>query len=383
MTSCPVSEFSTLYNLPPAVLLAAECSSQQGQVCVDPLKPADPAELGGIALRGRLGEGGMGTVFYGVTQDGDEVAVKTIRDFWFERPALRSRFEREVEAMEMVQGPRVANLIAAAPPGAPLPWLASEYIRGLTLAQYVAEHGTLSADLAAALGIALAEALVTVHQAGVLHRDLKPGNIILGKDGPRVIDFGLAALTGRPGDLTFSNDVLGTPACMSPEQAISSRDVTAATDIYALGATLTYAMARHYPYEGQSGRDTQSAIADPAVDPDLSGVPPVMLPLLAGLLAYSAEARPPLDEVREELAKLADANQADRADRANRADPAGVVSRLADATYRERPTDPDPPLTDLPRERWPMPQDDPHVPSVLVMEAAERLRRDYAASAPF
>jgi eukaryotic-like serine/threonine-protein kinase len=356
------------------MLLAESAHSQQGQVCVDPLKSADPAELGGIALRGRLGEGGMGTVFYGVTQDGDEVAVKTIRDFWIERPALRSRFEREVEAMEMVQGPRVANLIVAALPGAPLPWLASEYIRGLTLSEYVAEHGAFSVDLAAALGIALAEALVTIHQAGVLHRDLKPGNIILGKDGPRVIDFGLAALTARPGDLTYSNDVLGTPACMSPEQAISSRDVTAATDIYALGATLTYAMAKHYPYEGQSGRDTQSVIADPAVDPDLSGIPAVMCPLITGMLAYSAAARPVLDEVREELVKLADANQAN---------PADAVRRLADATYRERPTDPDPPLIDLPRERWPMPQDDPHVPSVLVMEAAERLRRDYAASAPF
>lgn len=102
---------------------------------MDPLRePGDPAVLDGIALRGRLGEGGMGTVYYGITADGDEVAVKTIRDFCVERPALRSRFEREVEAMEMVQGPRVANLIAAAESGEPVPWLAAEYIRGLTLA---------------------------------------------------------------------------------------------------------------------------------------------------------------------------------------------------------------------------------------------------------
>lgn len=342
---------------------------------MEPLKQGDPTELGGIALRGRLGEGGMGTVYYGVTPDGDEVAVKTIRDLLADRPAHRIRIEREIEAMEMVQGPRVANLMAAADPGAPTPWFASEYVRGLTLAEYAADHGTLPGDLAAALGIALAEALATIHEAGVLHRDLKPGNIILGQDGPRVIDFGLAALAEQPGYLTYTSDVFGTPACMSPEQAISSRDVTAATDVYALGATLVYAAAKHYPYEGQTGRDTQNAVIDPAVDPDLSGVPAVMFPAISGMLAYAAAARPALGEVRKELFRLlADAGQPD---------PADAVLRLAEVTYRERPGAPGSPLTVPPRERWPGPQGDPRVPSVLVRDAADRLRRDYAASAPF
>ena len=254
----------------------------------------------------------MGTVYYGITPDGDELAVKTIQDRYVNRPDLRSRFEREVEAMEMVQGPRVANLIAAAAPGEMRPWLATEYIRGLTLTQYVGEHSTLPSVLSAALGIALSDALATIHQAGVLHRDLKPANVILGPDGPRVIDFGLAALTDRPGDLTVTNDVLGTPACMSPEQAISSRDVTAATDVYALGATLTFAAAGHYPYQGETGRDTQNAITDPAVEPDLSGIPAVLLPTISGMLAYAAAARPTVGDVHAELAKiLADAGQTD------------------------------------------------------------------------
>lgn len=341
---------------------------------MEPLKPGDPTELGGIALRGRLGEGGMGVVYYGVTPDGDEVAVKTIRDFLADRPALRLRFEREIEAMEMVQGPRVANLIDA-DSGARTPWFASEYVRGLTLSQYVADYIVLSADRVAALGIALAEALVTIHQAGVLHRDLKPGNIILGRDGPRVIDFGLAALTEQPGQLTITNDVLGTPLCMSPEQAISSRDVTTATDVYALGATLTYAVAKHYPYEGDTARDIQNALINPAIDPDLSGIPGVMLPAISAMLAYAAAARPALDEVRKELTRiLADAGQDD---------PAVAIRRLAEVTYRERPGAPEPTLTVPPRERWPGPQDDPHVPGMLVKRAADRLRRDYAASAPF
>lgn len=317
----------------------------------------------------------MGTVYYGVTAEGDEVAVKTIRDFYVERPALRSRFEREVEAMGMVQGPRVANLIDAAEPGAPVPWLAAEYIRGLTLNQYLPGHGILPAGLAAALGVALADALASIHQAGVLHRDLKPGNVILSPDGPRVIDFGLAALVDRPGQLTFTNDVLGTPACMSPEQAISSRDVTAATDVYALGATLTFAVAGHYPYQGDSVRSTQSAIANPAVDPDLSGIPAVLLPAVSGMLAYAADARPTVGEAHAQLAGiLADMGLTD---------PDAAIRHLAESTFREQPGDPERPRTIPPPQRLADPEGDPRVPPTLVKEAAERLRRDYAASAPF
>ena len=317
----------------------------------------------------------MGTVYYGITPDGDEVAVKTIRDFYVERPTLRSRFEREIEAMGMVQGPRVANLIAAAARGEPVPWLAAEYVRGLTLTQYVADHGTLPAVLAAALGVALADGLASIHQAGVLHRDLKPGNIILGRGGPRVIDFGLAALTDRPGHLTFTDDVLGTPACMSPEQAVSSRDVTAATDVYALGATLTFATAGHYPYQGETGRETQSAIIDPSVEPDLSGVPAVLLPAISGMLAYVAAARPTVSEARAELVKiLADAGETD---------PDTAIQRLAEATFWDSPGAPERPKTIPPPRRLPDPEADPRVPSTLVRQAADRLRRDYAASAPF
>ena len=342
---------------------------------MEPLKPGDPTELGGIVLRGRIDEGGMGTVYYGITSDGDELAVKTIQDRYVNRPDLRSRFEREVEAMGMVQGPRVANLIAAAAPGEPRPWLASEYIRGLTLTQYVAEYGTLPSVLVAAFGVALTDAIASIHQAGVLHRDLKPGNVILGLGGPRVIDFGLAVLTDRPGHLTVTNDVLGTPACMSPEQAISSRDVTVATDVYALGATLTFAAAGHYPYQGETGRDTQNAITDPAVEPDLSGIPAVLLPAISGMLAYAAAARPTVGEVRAELAKILAA--------AGETDPDAAVWRLAEATFRNSPGAPERPRTIPPPQRLPDPEGDPRVPSALVRQAADRLRRDYAASASF
>lgn len=316
----------------------------------------------------------MGTVFYGVTPDGDEVAVKTIRDGLAENQELKTRFEREVEAMGMVQGPRVANLIDA-DPAAPVPWLASEYIRGLTLKEYVAMHGVLPAALAAALGIALAEALASIHQARVLHRDLKPVNVILANDGPRLIDFGLAALGDQSGHLTGTNQVLGTPVCMSPEQAVSSRRVTAATDVYALGATLAYAAAQHYPYQAESAREIQNAIIDPAVEPDLSGIPGAVVPAIAGMLAYAEAARPTLGEVHKELAQvLADAGHDD---------PVAAVRRLAAVTYQEAPGGPDPMPVIPRRPRLPGPLADPHVPSDLVRQAAGRLRRDYSASAPF
>jgi serine/threonine protein kinase len=119
---------------------------------VEPLKPADPTELGGIALRGRLGRGGMGTVYYGVTPDGEQVAVKMIREDLLDQSEILGRFDREAIAIGMVQGPRVANLIATSGPEEAPPWFAVEYVRGLTLAEYVTEHGPLTAALGSQAG---------------------------------------------------------------------------------------------------------------------------------------------------------------------------------------------------------------------------------------
>jgi eukaryotic-like serine/threonine-protein kinase len=336
---------------------------------VEPLKPTDPAELGGIELRGRLGRGGMGVVFYGVTPDGEQVAVKMIRDDLLERSEARGRFDREGLAIGMVQGPRVASLIASSPPDEFPPWFAVEYIRGLTLTEYVAQCGPLPAELAAALGIGLAEALTTIHEAGILHRDLKPSNIILGKDGPKVIDFGLAALTAAPGDLTRTSETIGTPVCMAPEQVNSAKDLTTAADVYSLGAVLVFALTAHYPYERPTVPATLHAIADAATLPDLAGVPENLVGPVAGMLAHAPSARPVLSEVTEVLAA------------AGPAGPADGLQRLAAATYRERPTDPPP--ADPPRARRPRLQQNPRVPSVLVQQVADDLRLGYASGAPF
>jgi eukaryotic-like serine/threonine-protein kinase len=341
---------------------------------VDPLKPADPTELGGIALRGRLGWGGMGIVYYGITPDGEPVAVKMIREDLLDRSEARGRFDREGLAIGMVQGPRVANLITTSPADEAPPWFAVEYVRGLTLTEYVTQYGPLPAELAAALGIGLAEALIAIHQAGILHRDLKPSNILLGRDGPKVIDFGPAALTAAPGDLTRTAETIGTPVCMAPEQVDSAKDLTTAVDVYALGVVLVFALSAHYPYERPMMPAMLYAIADAATSPDLAGVPEILVSPITGMLAHAPAARPTLGEVTVALATvLAGSGPA--------ADPVDGLRRLAEATYRERPTDPPP--ADPPRARRPRLPENPRVPSVLVQRVADSLRRGYARDAPF
>ena len=340
---------------------------------MEPLKPADPTELGGIALRGRLGSGGMGTVYYGVTAEGEQVAVKMIRADLLDKSEVQARFDREATAIGMVQGPRVANLIATSSPDEAPPWFAVEYVRGLTLAEYVSQHGPLPAAMGAALGIGLAEALTAIHAAGILHRDLKPSNVLLGREGPKVIDFGLAALMSEPGDITRTTDTIGTPVCMAPEQAKSPRDLTTAVDVYALGAVLTYALTGHYPYERPTMPALLFAIADPATLPDLSGVPEELAGPVGAMLEHAPAARPPLSDLTASLAKVLAGD--------GLTDPGDALRQLAVRTYRER--DSDPPPADPPASRRPRLPDNPVVPNTLVQRVADSLRRDYDRNALF
>jgi eukaryotic-like serine/threonine-protein kinase len=336
-----------------------------------PLKPGDPAEIGGITLRGRLGEGGMGTVYFGVTPDGARVAVKTIRHDLTENDEAKDRFDREIIVLGMVVGPRIAALLTASEPDEVPPWFATEYVQGLTLSEYITERGPLSVTMAAALGVMLAEGLNDIHTAGLLHRDLKPGNVILGADGPRVIDFGLAGLMDSTGDITHTSGMLGTPVCMAPEQAESPKDLTAAVDVFALGAVLMFAMTGRYPYERPTVAALLLAIADPATDPDLSGLPEEIKPLITGMLAHHPASRRTLADVTTELTKIL--NEAGLSLTEAQAE----FTRL---TYLERDTDP-PPAPPAPRTNVRRLPGEPHVPSDLVRQVAENMRRDYARGA--
>ncbi|MEW2072065.1 protein kinase [Streptomyces sp. NPDC017966] len=172
------------------------------------------------------------------------------------------------------------------------------------LRTFVTEHGPLPLAGTASLGALLAEGLGTVHDAGLLHRDLKPQNILLSRYGPKVIDFGLAVLAERRTTLTATGFVVGSVLCMSPEQARGEHQLDRSADVYALGAVLLFAATGHYPYEGPTWQAVALKIEDPATPPDLTGLPPELGPLITGMLALDPGARPALPEDIEYLVRV-------------------------------------------------------------------------------
>ncbi|SNS44068.1 Serine/threonine protein kinase [Actinomadura meyerae] len=332
-----------------------------------PLEPSDPRMIGGIEVHGRLGQGGMGTVYFGVTPDAEQVAVKVIRD-GLTGDGIRERFDREVLALGMVQGPRVAGLVAASEPGAEPPWLAMEYVRGATLKEYLDGRPLLTAEMGAVLGVLMAEALTEIHGARILHRDVKPGNVLLGPDGPKLIDFGLVDLAEAEDGLTQTGMRLGTPVFMPPEQVESAKGLTPAADVYSTGATLLYALTGHYPYALKGGHALYSAIMNPEQRPDVSGLPASLAPAIEAMLEHAPESRPTPAEASAEFCRVLDAAGLSVND---------ARVHFATLTYIARPDDP-PSDIDPPR-RPARPRHREHsVPRPVVASLADRLALAYA-----
>jgi DivIVA domain-containing protein len=212
---------------------------------VAPLEPGDPSQVGRYRLTGRLGAGGMGRVFLGTSPGGRQVAVKILHPEHANDPEFRARFAREVAAARQVSGFYTAPVVDA-DPGAGSPWLVTAYIPGPSLARAVADRGPFPAPQVRELGAALAEGLAAIHECGLVHRDLKPGNIILAHDGPRIIDFGIAR--GIGGTLTAAGTLIGTFTFMSPEQ-IGGQRVGPESDIFSLGSVLAYALTGRGPFD--------------------------------------------------------------------------------------------------------------------------------------
>lgn len=270
-----------------------------------PLSPEDPTELGGFELLGRVGHGGMGQVYLGESPGGEPAAVKVIKPSVVDSET-RLRFAQEIEVLKTIWGPRIAAFLDA-DAEAEQPWLATEYIDGPDLRKHIHTHGPLPMVLAASLGATLAEALAGVHKQGLLHRDLKPANILLGPNGPKIIDFGLAVFTESSASLTAPNTVLGTPACMAPEQANGVKPLTAPVDVYALGAVLLYAASGHYPFQADNIHALFHLITKADAQPDLTGTPDKLVPLLASMLSYDPQERPALPEVVKECRTVIEA----------------------------------------------------------------------------
>ncbi|MGP4026626.1 serine/threonine-protein kinase [Actinomadura sp. 3N407] len=213
---------------------------------MEPLRPEDPAEIGGYPLVARIGAGGMGQVYLGLTGGGRHIALKVIRED-FEGPQALARFRREVATVERVRS-RFAAAMVGAGLDAPPYWLATEYVPGPTLRQAVAEHGPLPADTCLRLLTALAQGLLEIHGQGVQHRDLKPGNVILAPDGPRLIDFGIARGEGQT-QITRTGAWNGTPGYVAPE-VVREQEPVPASDVFSLAGTIAYAATGRPPFGG-------------------------------------------------------------------------------------------------------------------------------------
>ncbi|MDX2603637.1 PQQ-binding-like beta-propeller repeat protein [Streptomyces caniscabiei] len=235
---------------------------------MEPLGSDDPEELGPYRLVARLGAGGMGRVYLARSPQGRTAAVKAIRPELMGDKNFRIRFRREVEAAGAVGGRYTAPVVDA-DPEAPIPWLATDYIAGPTLAEAVAAHGPLPVESVLVLGAGIAEALISVQAAGLVHRDLKPSNVLLAADGPRVIDFGIVRASDGY-DLTRSGALFGSFEYMCPEQA-TGEPLGPEGDIFSLGSVLTFAASGHAPFSGNAAATLLYQVVHSM--PDLTGVP--------------------------------------------------------------------------------------------------------------
>ena len=251
------------------------------------LQPTDPQLIGPYRLRGRLGAGGMGQVFLGLSAGGRPVAVKVVRPHLATDPEFRERFRREIAVARKVSGVYTAPVIDADVDG-PLPWLATAYVEGPSLADAVSEHGPLPPRSVLALAAGLAEGLGAIHAAGVVHRDLKPANVLLAEDGPRVIDFGISRAV-EASALTSTGLVVGSPGFMSPEQA-EGREVGPPSDIFSLGAVLAFAATGQGPFgTGSTPALVYRVVYSP---PNLDNLPAGIRPLIERCLAKDPAQRP-------------------------------------------------------------------------------------------
>jgi hypothetical protein len=252
-----------------------------------PLGDADPRQLGRFTVLGVLGEGGMGRVFLGRSPGGWAVAIKVIHAGLAADPAFRARFAHEVATARAVGGIYTASVVDA-DTAAERPWLAVEYVAGPSLADAVAADGPLPLRAVLRLGLGLAEALQTIHAAGVVHRDLKPSNVLLAADGPRVIDFGIAR-AAENSSLTRTGTILGSAGFMAPEQ-ITGGETGPAADVFALGAVLTFAASGQGPFG--EGRTEALVYRVVYADPTLDGVPDPVREIVARCLAKDPRYRP-------------------------------------------------------------------------------------------
>ncbi|MFC9153976.1 PQQ-binding-like beta-propeller repeat protein [Streptomyces bauhiniae] len=303
-----------------------------------------PAYDGHYRLESRLGSGGMGVVHLARGASGMRVAVKVVHAEFARDPEFRGRFRQEIAAARRVSGAFTAPVVDADPEAA-RPWMATLFIPGPTLSQRVKRNGPLEPAQVRQLMAGLAEALRDIHRVGVVHRDLKPGNVLLAEDGPKVIDFGIS----RPKDSelrTETGKLIGTPPFMAPEQFRRPREVGPAADVFALGSVIVHAATGRGPFDS----DSPYVVAYQVVhdEPELAGVPQDLAPLVQRCLAKEPENRPTPDELMLALRSVAASYDTQAFIPAQRE---GVADGGGDAPRQEEPgVDPGP--ASPKRHRW-------------------------------
>lgn len=324
-----------------------------------PLAANDPEDIGPYRLLRRLGSGAMGRVYLAVAKDdpdAEPVAVKLIHGHLADQPLFRQRFAHELAAMRAVRDPHSARLLAA-DSDASQPWFASTFVPGPGIDAAVAARGPLPAAEVGAIGIGVARGLTAIHAARIVHRDLKPANILLGHDGPVIIDFGIA----RAADATYLTATglqVGTFEFMSPEQA-SGQYVGPPSDVFALGSVLFFAATGHSPFTANSAPAIAQLIvsAPPAADAD--SIPAGLREVVLDCLEKDPARRPGLAALIEKLTAVV------AADAAGPAPSTGGSSSAPSGS----------PATELALERVVQPTPPPSVPS-----SASRHRRVALAS---
>ncbi|MEV5201686.1 PQQ-binding-like beta-propeller repeat protein [Streptomyces sp. NPDC053720] len=306
---------------------------------MEQLTQHDPRRIGPFEVLGRLGAGGMGLVYLARSASGRRVAIKTVRTELAEDQLFRVRFTREVEAARAVSGFYTAAVVDADPRAA-VPWLATAYVPAPSLEEIVSECGPMPVQAVRWLAAGIAEALQSIHGAGLVHRDMKPSNVLVVEDGPRVIDFGIASGVSNT-RLTMTNVAVGTPAYMSPEQARDSRSVTGASDVFSLGSTLVFAATGHAPFHG--GNPVETVFMLLREGPDLEGLPDELRPLIESCMQMDAALRPTPADLQAQLAPHLFASGGDDSGTASAWLPGPATAMIEQRRGGRRPTPAGPP----------------------------------------